>query len=117
MKSKIPSKSEQTNAKIVEYIKESEKEINQKEEEINIEIPQQAEFFKTPIRFGNIPVDKLPLGCDEKEQYRKIYPKIALPFQTVFESEKRQRHLTDEPLTVVRNKCLKLEFSDRKFEY
>ncbi len=43
----------------------------------------EAWFFKTPVRFGNIPVDTLPLGCDEKEQYRKIYPKISLPFQIV----------------------------------
>lgn len=72
-----------SNTKVSEYIRESEKEISQKEEEINIEIPKQAQFFKTPIRFGNIPVDQLPLGCDEKEQYRKIYPKISLPFQPV----------------------------------
>lgn len=77
------SKQNQTNAKITEYIREAEKEISRNEEEINIEIPEQAEFFKTPVRFGNIPVDKLPLGCDEKEQYRKIYPKISLPFQVV----------------------------------
>ncbi len=69
--------------KLGEYIRESQKIVEQKEEEVNIEIPQQAEFFKTPVRFGNIPVDKLPLGCDEKEQYRKIYPKISLPFQVV----------------------------------
>jgi len=72
-----------TQLKVLEYIKEAKKEISQKEEEVNVEIPQQAEFFKTPVRFGNIPVDKLPLGCDEKEQYRKIYPKISLPFQVV----------------------------------
>jgi len=69
--------------KIGEYTREGEKEVSQKEEEINIEIPEQPEFFKTPIRFGNIPVDTLPLGCDQKEQYRKIYPKISLPFQVV----------------------------------
>jgi len=72
-----------SNVKVTEYIREAKKEIEQKEEELNIEIPQQPEFFKTPIRFGSIPVDKLPLGCDEKEQYRKIYPKISLPFQVV----------------------------------
>lgn len=70
-------------AKLREYIKETEKETKEIEQEVNIEIPQQVEFFKTPVRFGNIPVDKLPTGCDEKEQYRKIYPKIALPFQVV----------------------------------
>jgi len=53
------------------------------ETEVNVDIPKQVEFFKTPIRFGNIPVDTLPLGCDEKEQYRKLYPKVSLPFQIV----------------------------------
>lgn len=83
MKMTKKSKQKESSAKIGEYIRESEKIVEQKEEEVNIEIPQQAEFFKTPVRFGNIPVDKLPLGCDEKEQYRKIYPKISLPFQVV----------------------------------
>jgi DNA modification methylase len=73
----------QEKVKLAEFIKEAEKEIKKSEQEVNIAIPQQTEFFKTPIRFGNIPVDKLPIGCDEKEQYRKIYPKILLPFQTV----------------------------------
>jgi parallel beta-helix repeat protein len=69
--------------KLTEFIKEAEKEQKPFEQDINIEIPEQAEFFKTPTRFGSIPVDKLPLGCDSKEQYRKIYPPIRLPFQTV----------------------------------
>jgi site-specific DNA-methyltransferase (adenine-specific)/adenine-specific DNA-methyltransferase len=83
MSKKKQTKKPKTTEKLREYIKEAEKEIKESEEEVNIEIPQQAEFFKTPVRFGNIPVDKLPLGCDEKEQYRKIYPKISLPFQVV----------------------------------
>jgi adenine-specific DNA-methyltransferase len=69
--------------KLEEWQHEANKDIKESEQEINVEIPQQAEFFKTPIRFGNIPVDTLPLGCDEKEQYRGKYPKISLPFQTV----------------------------------
>ncbi len=77
------TKKSKTNEKLGEYLRESKKEIQEKEEEFNIEIPRQAEFFKTPIRFGNIPVDKLPMGCDKDEQYRKLYPKISLPFQTV----------------------------------
>ncbi|MBI3259252.1 MAG: site-specific DNA-methyltransferase [Ignavibacteriae bacterium] len=80
---KKQNKKSHVTEKINEYLRESQKVIEQKEEEVNIEIPQQAEFFKTPVRFGNIPVDKLPIGCDEKEQYRKIYPKISLPFQVV----------------------------------
>ena len=73
---------EKKNIKVSEYLRESGKEIQERGEEFNIEIPQQAQFYKTPVRFGNIPVDTLPLGCDIKEQYRKIYPKISLPFQT-----------------------------------
>ncbi|MCX5782151.1 MAG: site-specific DNA-methyltransferase [Elusimicrobia bacterium] len=76
-------KKENIHGKISEYRRQTIKEIKQADEEVNIEIPKQAEFFKTPVRFGNIPVDKLPLGCDEKEQYRKIYPKISLPFQVI----------------------------------
>ena len=76
-------KKNKTTEKLKEYIRESEKIVEQKEEEVNIEIPKQAEFFKAPARFGNIPVDELPLGCDKEEQYRKIYPKISLPFQVV----------------------------------
>jgi DNA modification methylase len=46
-----------------------------------IEIPIQRDFYKIPARFGSIPVDTPPLGCDHEEQYRKIYPRIPLPFQ------------------------------------
>lgn len=52
-------------------------------EDFTIEIPKQYEFFKVPRRFGSIPVDQLPLGCDSKEQYYKVYPRISLPFQSV----------------------------------
>jgi hypothetical protein len=46
-----------------------------------IEIPKQFEFYRVPKRFGSIPVDELPLGCDKDEQYYKIYPRVPLPFQ------------------------------------
>lgn len=45
------------------------------------EIPKQRDFYKIPRRFGSVPVDELPLGCDKEHQYRKIYPRIPLPFQ------------------------------------
>ena len=45
------------------------------------EIPKQPDFYKIPRRFGSIPVDALPLGCDKNKQYYKIYPRVALPFQ------------------------------------
>ncbi len=46
-------------------------------------LPEQTNFYKVPRRFGSIPVDELPLGCDKKEQYYKIYPRISLPLQKV----------------------------------
>ena len=45
------------------------------------EIPKQKEFYKIPRRFGSIPVDELPLGCEPEKQYYKIYPRVGLPFQ------------------------------------
>ena len=45
------------------------------------EIPKQRDFYKIPRRFGSVPVDELPLGCDPTFQYQKIYPRIPLPFQ------------------------------------
>ena len=69
--------------RVTEFLREAEKEISESSEEVKIEIPDQPEFFKTPVRFGTIPFDKLPKGCDPKEQYKKLYPKISLPFQQV----------------------------------
>jgi len=46
-------------------------------------LPEQKEFYKVPRRFGSIPVDELPLGCDREKQYYVIYPRISLPFQRV----------------------------------
>jgi hypothetical protein len=63
--------------RIEEFIEE-----NAEPEELpRTEIPQQFEFYRVPKRFGSIPVDELPLGCDKDEQFYKIYPKIQLPFQ------------------------------------
>jgi len=45
------------------------------------EIPKQFEFYRVPKRFGSIPVDDIPRGCDKDEQYYKIYPRVPLPFQ------------------------------------
>ena len=33
------------------------------------EIPKQRDFFKIPRRFGSIPVDELPLGCDRPSNF------------------------------------------------
>ena len=63
--------------RIEEYVEESA----EREEVQKTEIPKQFEFYKVPKRFGSIPVDELPLGCDKDDQYHKIYPRLPLPFQ------------------------------------
>lgn len=47
------------------------------------EIPVQEEFYQIPTRFGNVPVDKAPLGWDENQRFEKVYPKVSLPFQQI----------------------------------
>jgi DNA modification methylase len=66
-----------SSGRIEEYVEESA----EAEEVQKTEIPKQFEFYKVPKRFGSIPVDELPLGCDKDEQYHKIYPRLSLPFQ------------------------------------
>lgn len=47
------------------------------------EIPLQEEFYQVPTRFGNIPVDKAPLGWDEHRRFEGVYPRVSLPFQEI----------------------------------
>lgn len=47
------------------------------------EIPVQEEFYQMPTRFGNVPVDKAPLGWDEQRRFEKVYPRVSLPFQQI----------------------------------
>ena len=63
--------------RIEEYVEESA----EPEEVQRTEIPKQFEFYKVPKRFGSIPVDQLPMGCDKDSQYYKLYPRLPLPFQ------------------------------------
>lgn len=69
----------QVNEELGSYVQETP----QLEPERITKLPEQTDFYKVPRRFGSIPVDELPLGCDKKEQYYKIYPRISLPFQKV----------------------------------
>jgi DNA modification methylase len=46
-------------------------------------IPDQEEFFRSPARFGSIPVDKEPLGWDRRQKFNKLYPFVSLPTQVV----------------------------------
>jgi DNA modification methylase len=46
-------------------------------------LPQQEEFWRPPVRFGSVPVEKEPLGWDRRKGFRKLYPQVMLPFQVV----------------------------------
>ena len=48
-----------------------------------IELPDEADFWKPPARFGSIPVEKEPLGWDKRQGFRKHFPRLSLPFQVV----------------------------------
>jgi len=46
-------------------------------------LPQQEEFWRPPVRFGSVPVEKAPLGWDRRKGFRKLFPQVMLPFQVV----------------------------------
>ena len=46
-------------------------------------LPEQEEFWRAPVRFGSIPVEKEPLGWDRRRGFRKLYPQVMLPTQVV----------------------------------
>ena len=46
-------------------------------------LPAQEEFWRPPTRFGSIPVEKEPLGWDRRKGFRKLFPRVMLPFQVV----------------------------------
>jgi DNA modification methylase len=46
-------------------------------------LPQEEEFWRPPVRFGSVPVEKEPLGWDRRKGFRKLYPQVMLPFQVV----------------------------------
>jgi len=48
-----------------------------------IQLAVQPDFYRVPHRFGSVPVDELPLGCDRDKQYYDKYPAVKLPFQRV----------------------------------
>lgn len=72
--------------------------MKQKSEPVSIEIPgaeaeipQQADFYRLPARFGAIPLDEAPLGYEieirrretKVTRFEHAYPRIYLPFQEV----------------------------------
>ena len=46
-------------------------------------LPQQDEFWRPPVRFGSVPVEKEPLGWDRRRGFRKLFRQVMLPFQVV----------------------------------
>jgi DNA modification methylase len=46
-------------------------------------LPVQEEFWRPPVRFGSVPVEKEPLGWDRRRGFRKLFPHVSLPFQVV----------------------------------
>jgi DNA modification methylase len=46
-------------------------------------LPAQEEFWRPPVRFGSVPIEKEPLGWDRRRGFRKLFPQVMLPFQVV----------------------------------
>jgi DNA modification methylase len=46
-------------------------------------LPGQEEFWRPPVRFGSVPVEKEPLGWDRRRGFRKLFPQVMLPLQVV----------------------------------
>ena len=44
-------------------------------------LPDQEAFWRPPVRFGSVPVEKEPLGWDRRKGFRKLFPPVSLPFQ------------------------------------
>ena len=52
-------------------------------DELKEALPSQEEFWRPPVRFGSVPVEKEPLGWDKRKGFRKHYPFVSLPIQVV----------------------------------
>jgi DNA modification methylase len=46
-------------------------------------LPSQEAFWRPPVRFGSVPVEKEPLGWDRRRGFRKLFPVVSLPTQVV----------------------------------
>jgi DNA modification methylase len=46
-------------------------------------LPVQEDFWRPPVRFGTVPVEKEPLGWDRHHKFFKLYPRVSLPTQVV----------------------------------
>ncbi len=46
-------------------------------------LPEQEDFWRPPVRFGSVPVEKEPMGWDRRRGFRKLFPLVSLPTQVV----------------------------------
>lgn len=46
-------------------------------------LPRQDEFWRPPVHFGHIPVERAPLGWNRRRGFRKLFPVVMLPTQVV----------------------------------
>lgn len=44
-------------------------------------LPKEEEYWRPPVRFGSVPIEKEPLGWDRRRGFRKLFPRVGLPFQ------------------------------------
>ena len=56
-------------------------------------LPRQEQFYRAPVRFGNVPVEAEPKGWDRRQNFRRHYPLVNLPMQVV----ERVRLGNDQP--------------------
>ena len=58
--------------------------IDQIDDDLQVDLPDQEKLFRAPARFGNVPVETPPKGWDPKNPgFRNHYPVINLPTQIV----------------------------------
>ncbi|MCW5933715.1 MAG: site-specific DNA-methyltransferase [Fimbriimonadia bacterium] len=53
------------------------------DETSTLTLPDQEEFWRPPVRFGTIPIEKEPLGWDRRKGFLRMFPRVSLPFQIV----------------------------------
>src|SRR5690349_3199712 len=46
-------------------------------------LPQQEEFWRPPVRFGGVTVEKDAVGWDGSAGFRELFPQVMLPLQVV----------------------------------
>lgn len=46
-------------------------------------LPRQEDFWRPPVRFGSIPVEKEPVGWHRRQAFYKLFPFVRLPTQVV----------------------------------